>query len=519
MKTKDNAELKRKKRHNQIKGLIALGTVLTLLLFGHFFLSALSLLIFFILNEVLWSDHIFYDRHSDYLYSFNGDNTLPCTLESNQLCFDKQKILCTQNKFEDSSAVTSTVTQSRYTTLLKLPIQSTLSGRIFDPYISISVHSNNERHKQQSQYFERNLKGQRYINISDFCEAIESDTAIQVIFHHCKPMSPEGEIIQFQHDDYTQKKIMVLAPHADDAELAAFGLYSQSNSHIITITAGEVEMEDYLRFYPSSKKSTPDTSVSTIAEQASRLKGRLRAWDSLAIPLWGNTPANHCIQLGYFCLTLKEMHETPDQPVSSRTAKTNSTAIFRQSNSQELQSDRDNKATWNNLTQDLQELIEDIKPDVIVTPHPQLDPHQDHYYTTKAIAEALPTDSPITLLYYANHYRTTDHFAFGPANSSVGLPPNFTTQTFSPQVVSVPLSNDTQIDKALSLAMMHDLQSTPSFKKRVRRKLQYWLCNRDHYRYGDNDFYSKTVNQQEVFFSSSVVALHHLLNETPGSHS
>ncbi len=41
---------------------------------------------------------------------------------------------------------------------------------------------------------------------------------------------------------------MVIAPHADDAELAAFGLYSRcSEASIVTLTQGEIEAEHYQR--------------------------------------------------------------------------------------------------------------------------------------------------------------------------------------------------------------------------------------------------------------------------------
>lgn len=473
MKTKDNAQLKRKKRNNQIKGLLVLGTLLVLLLSGYYLTAAFSLLVFYIINEAIWSDHIFYNTHSDYKYEFDTQHTtsIPCSIEQGLLKTNNQKTIASH--------------EEKNTLFLKLTLKTTPLGSIFDPFITIKSAD-----KQQTQYFERNAKGLRYINISDFFTELSSNSPVTLQFHHCKPQSSKGDIIQFCHTDFTQKKLLILAPHADDAELAAFGLYSQSDTNIVTITAGEIEMEDYSKFYSKS-------------EDASRLKGRLRTWDSLAIPLWGNTPPDKCTQLGYFCLTLKDMFEAPDKTITSRTAGINSTAFFRQSNHRPLQTDGNNKATWNNLILDLQELIADIQPDVIITPHPELDPHQDHFYTTKALAEALPANSPITLLLYANHYRSTDHFGFGPANSSLGLPPNFDPNLLSPQVVSIPLDEGRRIDKALSLGMMHDLQSQPSVKKRIRRKIQHWLCRRDHYQYGNNDFFSKAIKQHEVFISST----------------
>ena len=90
-----------------------------------------------------------------------------------------------------------------------------------------------------------------------------------------------------------RRRVMVIAPHADDAELAAYGLYSQADeTWIVTLTAGEIEAEHYQQMGLSSV-------------EASRLKGRLRAWDSIAVPRWAGVPAAHCVQLGYFCLPYK----------------------------------------------------------------------------------------------------------------------------------------------------------------------------------------------------------------------
>ena len=44
--------------------------------------------------------------------------------------------------------------------------------------------------------------------------------------------------------------------HTDDAELAAFELYSQSYYHIVTITPGEIEMEDFAKYYDKPEKSS-----------------------------------------------------------------------------------------------------------------------------------------------------------------------------------------------------------------------------------------------------------------------
>lgn len=94
---------------------------------------------------------------------------------------------------------------------------------------------------------------------------------------------------------------MIIAPHSDDAELAAFGLYSRAREiSILTLTQGEIEAEAY-------------QPLGLEQAAAARLKGRLRAWDSLAVPLWGGVPQSQCLQLGYYCLQLPAMQALPDQ--------------------------------------------------------------------------------------------------------------------------------------------------------------------------------------------------------------
>src|SRR5699024_6949933 len=110
----------------------------------------------------------------------------------------------------------------------------------------------------------------------------------------------------FDQPSPVNENIMILAPHADDAELAAFGLYSSAdNVSIVTLTQGEIEAGYYQRLGLSK-------------EQAAQLKGRLRTWDSMAIPLWGGVPQASCVQLGYYCMQLPEMAKQPDMAFGSK---------------------------------------------------------------------------------------------------------------------------------------------------------------------------------------------------------
>ena len=62
------------------------------------------------------------------------------------------------------------------------------------------------------------------------------------------------------------------------------------------------------------------------------------------------------------------------------------------------------------------------------------------------------------------------------------------------------LSVEQQLDKALALAMQHDLQGSLPLKKRLRRNLQKLLLGRRWPVTGDNEFFRKAVRRHELFW-------------------
>ncbi|EGH34515.1 LmbE-like protein, partial [Pseudomonas syringae pv. japonica str. M301072] len=91
-------------------------------------------------------------------------------------------------------------------------------------------------------------------------------------------------------------------------------------------TAGEIEAEHYQQ-------------MGMERAEAARMKGRLRAWDSIAVARWGGVPESQCVQLGYFCLQLPAMQAAPDTPIGSREADLTDTRLFRQFNTLPLPGD------------------------------------------------------------------------------------------------------------------------------------------------------------------------------------
>ncbi len=255
------------------------------------------------------------------------------------------------------------------------------------------------------QTFERGVNGLRYLNLTGQAQVL-SRGELRLRGRFCRLLG-EPVLWALEHPDYRRQRVMVIAPHADDAELAAFGLYSgASESWIVTLTAGEIEAGHYRQ-------------MGLDGVEASRLKGSLRAWDSISVPLWGGVPQERCIQLGYFCLQLPAMQSVPAEAVASREAQLGDTRYFRRFNPFALGSDVDGLPSWNNLLADLRELIERIEPQVIVLPHPRFDPHPDHLCSQQAVMQALSgtTWQPDTLLHYANHLHDNDRWPMGDAGT------------------------------------------------------------------------------------------------------
>ncbi|PWE38201.1 PIG-L family deacetylase [Pseudomonas prosekii] len=457
--------LKRHRRNKRVGLRIALVLLVVIGLLVAWWLPLVLAILGWIAHEAWFADHLFYAPTDDYQYSFPPYTQRPKVhLNGEHLRLDEGVMLV-----DDATLV------------LALRIKSTWLGRFFDPVVELLGGNSPDR-----QTFERGVNGLRYLNLSGQSHVL-SQGQLRLRGRFCKVFG-EPVLWAFEQADYRRERVMVIAPHADDAELAAYGLYSQaSEAWIVTLTAGEIEAEHYQQ-------------MGLNKVEAARLKGRLRAWDSIAVPRWAGVPQEHCVQLGYFCLQLAAMKAAPSQPMGSREAELGDTRLFRQMNPFTLPGDADGAPTWNNLLADLRDVLLRARPEVIVLPHPTLDPHPDHICAQEAVLEALKgLDWQPTLLGYANHLHDNDRWPMGDAGSGIALPPAFDA-TLAMQPCCLPLSIEQQRDKAMALGMMHDLQPPPPFKRRLRRIIQRLLAGRASSVYGENEFFRKAVRRHELFW-------------------
>ena len=456
--------LKRHRRNKRLGLLAGLVALVALGVLAGWWLPLLLLPLLWAAHEAWFADHLFYAPGEDYVYDF-GDQArqVPASLQGGLLKAD-----C--------------ALQGDETLVLELRVKGSWLGRFLDPQVALLAGEQTDR-----QTFERGVDGVRFLNLTGLAAPLQAGT-LRLRGRHCRLLG-EPRLWITPAVELQRRRVMVIAPHADDAELAAYGLYSQADeTWVVTLTAGEIEAEHY-------------QEMGLAKAEAARLKGRLRAWDSITVPRWAGVPESRCVQLGYFCLQLPAMQAAPDQPAASREANLADIRVFRQFNPFPLPADSDGAPTWNNLLADLRALLEMAKPEVLVMPHPQLDPHPDHICAQAAVLEALQglAWQPQTLLCYANHLHDNDRWPMGDSGDGVALPPQLgAAQAWAP--CSLVLDLATQHDKAMALGMMHDLQPPAPFKRRLRRLLQRWLAGRRPSPYGENEFFRKAVRRHELFW-------------------
>ncbi|AZF56398.1 PIG-L family deacetylase [Pseudomonas sp. R11-23-07] len=456
--------LKRHRRNKRIALLIGLLVLIATGVLVAWWLLPILAVLLWAAHEAWFADHLFYSPKDPYAYAFPAGSEQPgLRLEAGRLLLDA------------SLAADETL-------IVGVELKSSWLGRFLDPALDVLGLETPDR-----QVFERGVAGRRYLNLTGATEALAAGNIV-LRGRFCR-IEGQPTLWRFRQPDYRQQRVMVIAPHADDAELAAFSLYSQATqSWIVTLTAGEIEAEHYQH-------------MGLPTAEAARLKGRLRAWDSVAVPRWAGVPEAQCVQLGYFCMQLQAMQAAPDQPQASREADLADTRLFRQFNSFALPGDVDGAPTWHNLIADLRALLLKAQPQVIVLPTPLLDPHADHICAHAAVLEALQglAWQPDTLLGYANHLHDNDRWPMGDSGAGVALPPHFDAA-----VALVPCSFNLtlrqQQDKAMALGMMHDLQPRAPFKRRVRKWLQQVLAGRSPSPYGENEFFRKAVRRHELLW-------------------
>ncbi len=110
--------------------------------------------------------------------------------------------------------------------------------------------------------------------------------------------------------------MLVLAPHPDDAEIAAFGIYANRRSTVVTVTAGNAGAPTY------------EAVFDDLAELYC-FKGRIRLIDSITVPLQGGIPPDRTFNMGYFDARVAAMYEKRDEDVPEMYRQNSDINVYR----------------------------------------------------------------------------------------------------------------------------------------------------------------------------------------------
>lgn len=344
------------------------------------------------------------------------------------------------------------------------------------------------------QYFERGARGVRYVDVSAILRAAPAaGERVSLSSLGASWQSGPARLFVFAGRPLRDRRVLVVAPHPDDAEIAAFGVYRSNEADVVTVTAGDAGGANF------------ETLFADPGEQYRR-KGWIRTWDSLTVPFYGGVPPGRARNLGYYDATLLRLWQVRPEPVTPPLARLAEPGFYRRANVDAELRDRPFHATWPSLVDDLLAELERVAPEAVVAPHPLLDVHRDHQLTTIALIEALGRWSGHCDLYlYTNHALLDETFPFGPRDGATGLPPWGGGDLYFDAVYSHPLSAEDQRLKLVALEAMHDLRpfdlrdgSRPTRTRRERRESSW------------TDYFRRGPRPNELFFVVKPESAQHL---------
>jgi GlcNAc-PI de-N-acetylase len=376
------------------------------------------------------------------------------------------------------------------TVFLELKIASTILGRFFDPELIVTTQTGQAR-----QTFERGAKGLRYVNLSSL--KLNANSKLKLEGKYLQIPDQTANFVYYQRNDVSGLKVLVVSPHPDDAEIAAFGLYNSPQSYVVTVTAGEAgELHAFSMFGDSNLGHTE--------------KGKLRVWNSVSVPQLGGVSIDRTANLGYFDGTLAKMFANKSESVQSLRSGVSDVNVFRRaSNAPFANRPTDSRPTWMSLVRDFEFILNQVQPDIIVTPYPALDNHPDHQYTTEAVIQALLNikSSRGELFLYTNHFPKSYLYPYGSVGDAVSLPPS-TDSPYFDRLYSHPLDLPLQMRKAMALDAMYDLRRDAPFAGISGHFGLTLIDLRESLTGNSADYFRRAVRSNELFFVVKVANLY-----------
>ena len=330
------------------------------------------------------------------------------------------------------------------------------------------------------QYIMPGAEGRRYLNVSSVISGI--DKRVEMYGEGINWRTGSASLVVFQNPTITSlTRTLVVAPHPDDAEIGAFGIYATTNSDVVTVVAGDGGDRIYDFLFKDDGEHY-------------RVKGWLRTLDSITVPFIGGVPFGRARNLGYFDSTLHELYSRQPNVVPPRWAVLDTSGYFRSLNIDSALANRPFESSWSGLVSDFVWEINRVKPSIIITTNPLLDSHEDHQYATIALIEALERiDWDGKLFLYTIHTQHAKYFPHGSIAAVESLPPFPGGNLPFGSVLSYPVSEEIRKLNILALEAMRDLRPFAypsidadccnrygvSFTEKVKMNELYLVLNRE----------------------------------------
>jgi len=352
-------------------------------------------------------------------------------------------------------------------------------GAHHDPWVEVSVGG-----FRLQQYLDSHAGGVRWLNLSGLRKQLAAGVDVVIRTHAVMLEAETATLRLFDNHLDLQQRILVVAPHPDDAEIAAFGLYADRQATVVTVTAGNAGDMNYR------------AAVSDPAEHYA-LKGYLRAVDSVTVPWQGHIPPERTANLGFFDGRLDAMYLAPTQTIPEVYGPNTDVSLYRRANLSNLVSNARRGNSWQHMVEDLLRVLRKVNPAIVVMPDPRLDAHLDHEFTSVALVQALEQwqGHPLLLL-YTNH-NDDNRYPYGPAGTVVSLPPGDEPVGMQ-KIYSHPTPRAVQIRQLFALESMHDLRLSPD--EQVACGSRAMARRPDYPRIPDVDYFRRAPRANELFY-------------------